>query len=130
MAGSFTTSLRGEKALRDRLNAIAIALPDIMGQVMTEEAEQELTAAQARAPYLSGALRASGRVTSATITSERVSVGILFGGPTVPYARVQHERAYHHDQGERGYLARTLREAAPSLLTRIARRLWSRVTEI
>lgn len=67
----------------------------------------------------SGEARALARNTATEITAV-----VGFGGPSAPYAAVQHERTdYHHTVGQAKYLETPLKARSPELLTIIGARV-------
>jgi hypothetical protein len=123
--------MRGEATLRKALLALALDnRADEAGKAIQEEMQIELAASQEIVPVASGALQRSGRVipTVVSVTGNEVQFvsRIIYGlGPeNVQYAVAQHEKlTYEHDDGEAKYLESVMRQSAPFMAQRIARRL-------
>jgi hypothetical protein len=95
-------------------------LPKAAAEALKAETEAVLAKAKARTPVDTGALRASGHVDKPKIAG-KISVQLVFGGPSAPYADVVHEDlATAHDDGEAKFLERALVEAEAGMLKRIA----------
>lgn len=79
-----------------------------------------LKQSQAQTPVMSGALRASGRV-SVEVQKGVISVRLMFGGPAAPYAWTVHERTeVHHPTGNSKFLESPVKEATPEALQTMA----------
>jgi hypothetical protein len=76
-----------------------------------------------RCPVDTGALRASHETTRPETKDGAIVVTIRCGGPAAPYALIVHEDLEaDHRVGEAKWLERTLRESAPHMGARIAKR--------
>jgi hypothetical protein len=95
-----------------------------VAQALQAEAEIEKTESMRRTPVDTGNLRATHIVTKPEIHGDRVTVRIAVGGPSAPYAlRVHEDLQAFHRVGQAKFLESTLKESAPFMATRIARRL-------
>lgn len=110
-------------AKRDLKNLRLVA-PDQFAKALYQEAQIELKEIKQRTPVDTGALRASERVTLPQRDGRRIFVEVLAGGPSAPYAFFVHfdEEAYHA-HGEALFIERPLRESAPYMADRIAKRI-------
>lgn len=108
------------------LQKIATEMPNKVRAALRAEAEIEATEAKRRTPVDTGNLRASIHVDDAKGTKDPgvVSVAIVAGGPAAPYALTVHEdlEAFHR-VGQAKYLESVLRESAPHMAKRVAKRL-------
>lgn len=99
-------------------------VPAKAGAALYQEAEVEMTESKRRVPVDTGTLRASGHVQQSEMAADGVSVTMGYGGPAVDYALIVHEDLEaHHAVGEAKFLENVLRESAPFLLERIAKRI-------
>jgi hypothetical protein len=127
--GGISFSMKGEATLRKALLALALDnRSDEAGKAIEEEMQIELAASQEIVPVASGALQRSGRVipTVVSVSGNEVQFvsRIIYGNAEVQYAVAQHEKlTYEHDDGEAKYLESVMRQSAPFMAQRIARRL-------
>lgn len=106
MALLATVTKAGQKGMRTGLYAVA---SDIM-----EDAKE-------RAPKDTGDLRGSGYVDRPKTEGGETSVELGFGGPSAPYAVIQHEREdFNHDIGEAKYLEKAIDGQAADAPRRLA----------
>lgn len=101
--------------------------PDEFGRALRQEAEVEATECKKRCPVDTGALRASIHVEGpkrAADDQRRIQASIVGGGPSAPYGLIVHEdlEAFH-PVGEAKFIERPLKESAPYLPDRIAKRI-------
>lgn len=101
---------RGFQEVAHKLQAMGFSSRPGIGRATRSLADDMLAdvsepRAGAGVPYESGALARSGKASgpNAAGVSE-----VSFGGPSAPYALIQHERATAHDTGESRYLVRGL----------------------
>lgn len=108
------------------LQKLANETPNRVRAALRAEAEIEATEARRRTPVDTGALRSSIHVTEPTDKKEprTVSVAIVAGGPAAPYALKVHEDldAFHR-VGQAKYLESVIRESAPHMAKRVAKRM-------
>ena len=114
--------LDGVEELKATLGKLADAAGPQSAKAITEVAELIMAKAKDITPVyvgkprkgvVPGALRASGHVEQAVITQDEASVQLGFGGPSAPYALIQHERTdFHHAVGQAKYLETPLKELA------------------
>lgn len=98
--------------------------PNAFAVALYQEAQIEATECKKVTPVDTGALRASIHVENPVRNGRMVSVAIVAGGPSAPYAYTVHEdlEAFHK-HGQARYIAQPLEEAAPSLGARVAARI-------
>lgn len=121
---AFSIDLQGFDAVDAKLRALTDGFPEEVARALYAEAEIEMTEAKRRTPVDTGALRASGTVQPPNAQGARIAVTMGFGGAAAPYAVVVHENleAFHR-VGQAKFLESTLRESAPYMAERIARRI-------
>ena len=122
---NLSLTIKGQDAMIRRLQEIGKGSPDIIWQAIYEEASEILTTAQQEfVPVDQGILRASGQVSEPTVTNGEASVTISFGGPSAPYALIQHERLdFNHTVGEAKYLETPLLQATQGMARRLGDRI-------
>jgi hypothetical protein len=117
-------SLKGAAELRRRLQRLAKEAPQELGRALFQEAQIERTESMRRTPVDTGALRASHEVTKPKIEGRDISVSIQVGGPAAEYAVIVHEDLEaDHPVGQAKFLESTIRESAPFLGQRLAKRV-------
>lgn len=115
---------RGVVEMKVRLREVAREFPARLGAALRQETEIEATECKRRTPVDLGTLRASIHVEGPTFRMRQVSCQIVAGGSGAPYAIYVHEDLEaHHDNGEAKFIERPLKESAPHMAERIARRL-------
>jgi hypothetical protein len=123
---SFDVRIRGSAEMRRDLQDAATRHPGLVLQALTVEGEIEMAEAKRRTPVDTGALRASGHVSSPRHSGGTFEIDLAFGGPAAPYAAIVHEDPdAHHPVGQWKYLESVVLESAPYL----AERVWERVKE-
>jgi hypothetical protein len=122
--GAVATLYQGANAALRDLRKIQAFAPDEFARALYQEAQIELTEIKKRTPVDTGALRASERLEGPNRNGRQISVTVLAGGPSAPYAFFVHEdlEAYHK-QGEARYIENPLKESAPYLPARVAKRI-------
>jgi hypothetical protein len=116
--------VRWTNTLSPNLRRAVGQLRRAVGQALQAEAEIEKTESMRRTPVDTGNLRATHTVHRADLTGSVISVTISVGGPAAPYAlRVHEDLAMFHPVGQAKFLESTLKESAPFMAQRIARRL-------
>lgn len=115
---------RGADAMMAKLTKLEAFSPNEFARALFQEAQIEATECKRRTPVDTGALRASIMVLEPKREGRKISVTIVAGGPGIDYALQVHEdlEAFHA-QGEAKYIERPLRESAPHLAGRIAKRI-------
>lgn len=87
--------------------------PRFAAQALLEEAQEAFLISQTVVPVRYGDLRASGTVTGPIVLGSRAFVGIVYGGPSAPYAVYVHElppsRARHDPPTRWKYLENPVR---------------------
>lgn len=117
--------LKDTQGIRKKIQQVSKDLPNIMSAAVRQEAEIEATESKRRTPVDLGNLRASIHVEGPEILPNgNVTAAIVAGGPAAPYAVYVHEdlNAYHKT-GQAKFIESTLKESAPFLPARIAKRL-------
>ncbi len=123
--------LTGVAAMKGKVLNFKQHFPDKVLRALNQEAEIELTEAKRRTPVDTGALRASGFVQAATRRWRSMVVTIGFGGAAETYAIYVHENleAFHRI-GQAKFLESTLKESAPYMLERLARRFQITIQDV
>lgn len=117
-------TVTGLEAMQARLRQMAAGVPLQAGAALRAEAEIEMTEAKRRTPVDTGALRGSGHVTGPTVAWRDIAVVLAFGGVAAGYAIVVHEDlAAFHPRGQAKFLESVIRESAPHMAARVARRM-------
>lgn len=123
---AFDVRLTGATEMKQELRAAADRHPGLVLQALVVEAEIEMAEAKRRTPVDTGALRASGHVSTPRHSDGVFAIDLAFGGPAAPYAAIVHEDPdAHHPVGQWKYLESVVLESAPHL----AARVWERVKE-
>lgn len=117
MAGG--TRWEGLDESLDALEEIGDKSDEALARTLRSEGEAIMTDVKASrpgkgVPVDTGALRSSGSVSGPNMASPgEPEVRLSFGGPSAPYALVQHERLdFRHSVGESRYLVRGLQRRA------------------
>jgi len=107
-----------------QLKKLQAFTPNAFATALFQEAQIEATECKKVTPVDTGALRASIFVENPKREGRKVSVAIVAGGPSAPYALIVHEDLEaHHPHGEAKFIERPLRASAPHMGTRIAKRI-------
>lgn len=118
---AFEFDIKGLDSIATALSDLVRKVPEVAAQALREEAEIEMEEAKRRTPVDTGALRASGRVTS---SEDGLEATLSFGNTAVDYAlKVHEDTEAFHDDGQAKYLESVLVESAPHLPVRIANRM-------
>lgn len=114
--------LRGQKELQAQLRQIAKGSTAEFGRALYAEVKQvEFPETQKLVPVKTGDLKASGRVEGPEIKGKQITVRIIYD---MPYAMIVHENLEaFHPNGQAKYVEQPLREAAPHLPSRVAKRI-------
>lgn len=114
----------GEEKLLLALDQIARSLPLKTNAALLQVGEEIMTnAKQNYVPVDLGALRASGYVEQRNEGSTFI-VELGFGGPSAPYALIQHENmSFNHTTGGPKYLERPVTERAASIPRDVANKV-------
>lgn len=127
-----TITFKGLAQLQRKLKRIPVEMQRAAEAGLFEAGSIMLGDAQGRVPVDTGNLRASGFVVTTTLqnlgesarptaeatamvtrTETEVTAVVGFGGPSAPYALVQHERTdFHHTVGEAKYLENAVKAHA------------------
>lgn len=107
-----------------KITAALATIKTQAAEALYQEAEIEMTESKKRCPVDVGTLRDSGHVQDPAEDANSISVTMGYGGAAEAYAIVQHESLeFHHKVGEAKFLESVLRESAPYLVERIAKRM-------
>lgn len=111
--------------IRRKIASLQRELPNEVGRAIRVEAEIEATECKRRTPVDTGALRSTIHVEGPTTEAGgSISCAIVAGGPAADYAIHVHENLEaHHPVGQAKFIEEPLRESAPFLPGRIAKRL-------
>ena len=117
--------LKGYQEMQRALTNLMKGLPHEEAAALYVEAQIEKTESMKRTPVDVGNLKASHLVRPpVTHPDNHVSVTIAVGGPAAPYAIYVHENLEaHHKSGQAKFLESTLKESAPYMAQRVARRI-------
>lgn len=116
--------IKGTRAMRRRLLNVKGNLAKEAERALREEGEEIMTRSKRDfVPVDFGNLRASGHVDEVKRTGNMVSVSLNYGGPSEPYALIQHEGDFRHRVGTRKYLEKPMMAAVPGMPQRIAERM-------
>jgi len=118
-----STYTGADAALKD-LSDLQVFAPDRFAKALYQEAQIELKEIIKETPVDTGALRATLVLEGPFREGRRIWVVVSAGGPSVTYAFIVHEdtEAFHKVGGAK-YIERPLRESAPFLAERIAKRI-------
>lgn len=106
------------------LSKIARNAPGDLAKALFEEAHIERAESMRRTPVEFGPLRASHEVLEPKINGRDISVSIVVGGPSAPYAWYVHENLEaFHKVGQAKFLESTILESRPFMAQRVARRI-------
>lgn len=116
--------LKGYPDLQRKLTSLMRNMPHEGASALFVEAQIERTESMRRTPVDEGNLRASHIVLPPEIRGGDASVTIAVGGPAAPYAIHVHENLEaDHPVGQAKFLESTLKESAPYMGQRVARRI-------
>lgn len=133
-----TFKLKGTRSVQKKLNRLAAQFEDRLPIALQTEAELIMTTSKRdHVPVDLGTLRATGHVEKVRRVGKTLSVRLVYGGPSAPYALAVHEHLSSHSPptwrgitvsfgpGDRGpkYLERPLVDAAPGMAARLAARM-------
>lgn len=116
--------MKGAAEMAAMIRQAAHQFPDAVAKALYQEAQIEMTESKRRVPVDTGTLRASGFVSEPEHPGTQVSVTLSYGGEAEQYAVIVHEdlEAYHL-VGQAKYLESVLKESAPYMAERLARRI-------
>lgn len=114
--------LTGVLAMEHALGTLARESSERFGAAIYHEAERIMARSKEDfVPVDTGALKASGIVRPPTESGHVLTVAMIYGGPSVPYAVVQHETPwFHHPVGQWKYLEQPMMEAVDGMARRLA----------
>ncbi len=114
-------TVTGTKATAQRIAAIGGRVESHIQGVMKAVAEARLTEMKTRTPVDKGPLRSSLHVTGPRRTAAGQEVGWAAGGPSAPYARVQHEdTSLRHTVGQAKFIESVVMEESTAMVSEIA----------
>ena len=101
-----TVSVKGMKELNAQLEALGKDAKHALSMAMMQSAQDVANEADELVPVDEGILRATQDVKHKGMFTNRPNVTISYGGPSAPYALVQHERTdlNHPGGGQAKYL--------------------------
>jgi hypothetical protein len=116
--------LRGYTAMIRKLNNAIKRMPRVIEAALYAEAQIERTESMKRTPVDTGTLRSTHVVRPPVTQNGNTTVTIAVGGPSAPYAIYVHENLEaQHKSGQAKFLESTLKESAPYMAQRVARRI-------
>lgn len=120
-----TFKLKGTRSMQKKLNRLAAQFEDRLPVALQTEAELIMTTSKRdHVPVDLGTLRSTGHVERVRRVGKILSVRLVYGGPSAPYALKQHEdMTLSHTVGGPKYLERPLVNAAPGMPARLAARM-------
>ncbi len=121
-----TFKLKGTRSMQKKLNRLAAQFENRLPVALQTEAELIMTTSKRRwVPVKFGNLRATGHVEKVRRVGKTLSVRLVYGGPSAPYALIVHEDlvARHASPTSAKYLERPLVDAAPGMPARLAARM-------
>lgn len=119
-----SAKLTGREAMQKKLARLRQRFPDEVGLALRQESEVEATEVKRRTPVDKGNLRGSIHVVGPIRLGRRIWTKIVAGGPAAPYAFFVHEDPdAFHKVGQWKYLESVIRESAPHMGARVARRI-------
>jgi hypothetical protein len=103
MAAAITIELAGVPFLRDILRKAAANSGALLAAALYQEGLKMMNDSQREVPVRLGVLRSTGTVHAPVRRgSSSVEVLLTYGGPSAPYAWIQHERLHlRHDRGQK-----------------------------
>jgi len=116
---------QGGAKMAASMQKVANDMPNKVREALRAEAEIEAQEARRRVPVDTGALQDTIKVEDRKNKEQNViGVDIVAGGPNAPYGLIVHEdlEAFHR-VGQAKYLESVLRESAPHMGKRVAKRL-------
>lgn len=120
---SVTKFTGADKALKQLRGLMKVA-PNEFEKALRQESEIEAKECKRRCPVDTGTLRGTIHVDGPHREGRRVWCTIGAGGPAAPYALTVHEDLDAlHTVGEAKFIERPLKESAPYLAERIAKRI-------
>lgn len=114
----------------DQVKRMGQLFPQEVARALRIETETESTECKQRTPVKWGHLQSSIHVESEPVSpGQPIRTHIVAGGPSAPYALYVHEdlEAFHSN-GQAKYIESTLRESAPYMAQRVAKRM--KISEI
>ena len=123
MAKSASVFTGADKALKD-LTKIEAFTPNAFAQALFQEAQIEATECKKLCPVDTGNLRASIHVEGPERSGRRIWCYVVAGGIAETYALIVHEDLFAiHKVGQAKFIEQPLKESAPYLAERIAKRI-------
>lgn len=123
-ASKASPEIKGYDKMQRTLSNLIKSLPNEVAAALYTEAQIERTESMKRTPVDVGNLRASHIVMPPVIKGDNTTVTIAVGGPAAPYAVYVHENLEaEHKVGQAKFLESTLKESAPYIAQRVARRI-------
>lgn len=121
---SFKASVDGAAEMAKKIREIAAKFPKEVEAALYAEANVEMVESKRRVPVRYGPLKASGAVHEPEREGRQISVTLSYGDNAVDYAVYVHEDlTAFHKNGEAKFLESVLKESAPYMAERLAKRL-------
>jgi hypothetical protein len=116
--------LKGAREMIGKLRNVITMFPYRVGQALWAEMEIELKEVVYRTPKDKGPLRESEHLIGPFDDGKTITVVIVAGGPTAPYAVIVHEDLdAFHSVGQAKYLESVIMESRAFMAQRLAKRL-------
>jgi hypothetical protein len=123
-SGAGKARFTGVSEVSGKLREIRMTFPTRMADALMMETEVEATEARRRTPVKTGLLRSTVRAEGPYIKNGVISTAVSAGSAAADYALPVHEDLEaHHRVGEAKFIESTLKESAPHMGRRVARRL-------
>ena len=114
-------TVKGTQATARHIAALGARVETRIQGVLRAVAESRLTEMKQRTPVKDGALRSSLHVTRPRRTVSGQEVGWAAGGPSAPYAAVQHEdTTLRHTTGQAKFIESVVFEESTAMVAEIA----------
>lgn len=121
-----TFKLKGTRSMQRKLNRLVAQFENRLPVALQTEAKLIMTKSKRdHVPVDLGTLRSTGHVEKVQRVGKTLSVRLVYGGPSAPYALIVHEDliARHAPPTGAKYLERPLVDAAPGMPARLAARM-------
>lgn len=121
-----TFKLKGTRSMPRKLDRLVAQFENRLPTALQVEGELVMTTSKRdHVPVKFGNLRATGHVEKVQRVGKTLSVRLVYGGPSAPYALIVHEDliARHAPPTGAKYLERPLVDATPGMPARLAARL-------
>lgn len=117
-------TLRGKQSMQQKFRRYQTRFPSEVGKALYQETQIELTEVKRRTPVDTGELRASEYIRGPFQEGRKITIMIVAGGPSAPYAIYVHEDpTAFHKVGQWKYLESVIMESRQFMGRRVARRV-------